>query len=540
MGTDATSGSPDQGRIRNPDHLVILSPVTSGEGADQALSWQALRQEIVSGAVFRRFFAYRSVYLIAPHVYAFPRSALTRVLARLFCRGTCRILTPSGQTDLVWRGVPGECLRLLGGEVLAPLIRLALARKARRLGVRQIRSSSIRPGSPPVYIRADLELTRSWGGMMSHVTGVICGLDRVCGSLTVLATAMPSDLPPSVRTVGLPIPVWGWDVAELAPMIQGLRSASAAYRLLPDRDCGFVYQRNQPFSLAGLELARRVGRPFVVEYNGSEVWIARHWAGGVRYEGLAAAVEQANLSGADLVVTVSDVLRQDVISRGIAPERVLVVPNGVDTDRFSPDIDGAGVRRRLGLEGRLVVGFSGSFGPWHGADVLARAFRAAFEARPDLPLTLLFLGDGERKAAAAAVLSGSPAAAALIEAGVIPFDEMPAHLAACDILVSPQIQNPDGTAFFGSPTKLFEYMAVGRPVIASALTQMADILRDGETALLVPAGDDAALSAAVIRLAEDPGLRRSLADRARKQVLERHTWDQHVRHILRRLSELCP
>jgi len=97
------------------------------------------------------------------------------------------------------------------------------------------------------------------------------------------------------------------------------------------------------------------------------------------------------------------------------------------------------------------------------------------------------------------------------------------------------VDNPDGTRFFGSPTKLFEYMAMGRGIVASRLEQIGDVLEDGATALLVPPGDDAALARAVVRLVDDAALRARLGAAARERALERHTWTANVRGVVERL-----
>src|SRR5439155_12156466 len=108
--------------------------------------------------------------------------------------------------------------------------------------------------------------------------------------------------------------------------------------------------------------------------------------------------------------------------------------------------------------------------------------------------------------------------------GLVPQEEGPRHLAAMDILVAPHVPNADGSRFFGSPTKLFEYMAMGRPIVASRLEQIGEVLEDGRTALLVPPGDEEALARALLRLVDEAGLRASLGAAARSRVVERHTW----------------
>jgi glycosyltransferase involved in cell wall biosynthesis len=124
-------------------------------------------------------------------------------------------------------------------------------------------------------------------------------------------------------------------------------------------------------------------------------------------------------------------------------------------------------------------------------------------------------------------------------AGVVAQQDGPAYLAACDVLVSPHVRNPDGTPFFGSPTKLFEYMAMGRGIVASRLDQIGEVLRHEETALLVEPGDAPALADALARLVADEALCRRLGEAARRDVLASHTWSAHTRRIVEALRERC-
>jgi glycosyltransferase involved in cell wall biosynthesis len=105
-------------------------------------------------------------------------------------------------------------------------------------------------------------------------------------------------------------------------------------------------------------------------------------------------------------------------------------------------------------------------------------------------------------------------------------------LDACDILVSPHVPLADGSDFFGSPTKLFEYMAMGKGIVASRLGQIGDVLVDNETALLVEPGDAADLSKAIIRLSADVELRARLGSAAREAAVGLHTWQRNAANII--------
>jgi len=230
------------------------------------------------------------------------------------------------------------------------------------------------------------------------------------------------------------------------------------------------------------------------------------------------------------VVVVSRAMRDEIAGRGIDVSTVLVNPNGVDAERYSPAIDGSAVRAKHGLGTSVVIGFIGTFGPWHGAEVLAQAFVKMRGGNHGA--RLLMIGDGARLPDVRKILAEGRALDATVFTGLVPQEEGPRYLSACDVLVSPHVPNPDGTPFFGSPTKLFEYMAMGKAIVASKLDQIGEVLEDGKTALLVPPGDVDALSSAIARLAGDRELRECLGAEARRVAVERHTWREHTRRTV--------
>jgi glycosyltransferase involved in cell wall biosynthesis len=274
--------------------------------------------------------------------------------------------------------------------------------------------------------------------------------------------------------------------------------------------------------------------PLVTEYNGSEVWEARHWGRPMKYEALSTRIERLNLRASHLVTVVSRPLADEVQALGVEPERVLVNPNGVEPDVYRPDIDASEVRRRYALDGRVVIGFIGTFGPWHGAEVLAEAFARLLQTDPGVRerVRLLWIGDGERLPQVKQILAAGGALDESSFTGLVPQTEGPRFLAACDIFASPHAPNADGSAFFGSPTKLFEYMSMGRGIVASRLDQIGEVLDHGRTALLVPPSDPQALAAALGALIVDAGLRNRLGDEARREVIRRYSWREHVRRTV--------
>ncbi|HEV2472601.1 MAG TPA: glycosyltransferase family 4 protein, partial [Chthonomonadales bacterium] len=332
-----------------------------------------------------------------------------------------------------------------------------------------------------------------------------------------------------------------WDFTQLPSIAYTSTVASGALQLVDAGAAGFLYQRYSLDNYAGVILSRKLNIPLVLEYNSSEIWTSKHWSQRLKYEALSERIELLNLRSADLVVVVSKALKDQLTARGISDERILVNPNGVDPERYSPEADGCEVRRRLGLEDAVVIGFIGTFGRWHGADVLAEAFGRMLEECPEYRkrLRLMLIGDGVQRSATASTLQNKGVVNQAIFTGLIPQEEGPAYLAAADILVAPHVPNPDGTPFFGSPTKLFEYMAMGKGIVASRLDQIGEVLTHDVNAWLVEPASAGALADGLKVLVDRPETAKRLGAAARAAALQRHTWRTHTAAIVSALRERC-
>lgn len=443
----------------------------------------------------------------------------------------------------------GDLLRFFAGFArdalaLGPWLSALDARLARLEALARNRATPpLREDGRPAYLRTDLVVGLRAGGSVGHVAGVCNTLGRF-GPPPVFFTVDPlPTVAPDIEThVVRPGSRRLWSQRGLPELTSSEPFAAEVLGRMAGRPVSFLYQRHGLNNWSGAQLALEHKLPLVLEYNGSEVWVARNWGSGVPREALALRVERLGLAAADLVVVVSEPLRDELAGRGVDPARILVNPNGVDPDVYRPDADGSAVRERLGLSGATVLGFIGTFGAWHGAEKLAEAFALLLSRRPDLrgSARLLFIGDGLRREAAEDVLRAAGLRELAVFTGTVPQAEGPAHLAACDVLVAPHVPNADGSRFFGSPTKLFEYMAMGRAIAASALDQMDAVLEDGATALKAAPGDAGDLSRALEALCVDPELRRRLGAAARERAVERHSWRSHTERIVRALRGACP
>jgi glycosyltransferase involved in cell wall biosynthesis len=223
------------------------------------------------------------------------------------------------------------------------------------------------------------------------------------------------------------------------------------------------------------------------------------------------------------VLPVSNVLADIIQSAGVAENRIHVMPNGVDINRFFPEIDGAEVRRKLGLGNQIVLGFIGFVRAWHGLDRVVD-FMAKWGRVYDLGLVVVgdgpAIGDVQHLARRLGVLNS------VRFVGSIDRTQIPRYVAAFDIALQPSAMP------YASPLKLIEYMAMGKAIIAPDQPNVRELIDNRRTGLLVKADDATALAEAIVSFATNAELRRSLGCRAADQVFKRGlTWDANAARI---------
>lgn len=326
----------------------------------------------------------------------------------------------------------------------------------------------------------------------------------------------------------------------LRPMMEALRPT-------------YIFERLVLGSYVGARLSQELGIPYIAEYNGSEIAMLRSFANGrYQHETLLTLAEEAAFRQASLVSVISDHVGADVAERGAEPGRIFVNPNGVDLDAYRPasEDETREIRAGLGLApDDMVAGFIGTFGGWHGIDVLSEALPLIAERAPDLKF--LMIGDGPEKPRLRESIARHGLEECVIDLGRVEQTRGAALLRACNILLSPHSRHMGEMKFFGSPTKLFEYMAVGGGIVASDLEQIGQVLKpaltvadlsegrggtDQERAVLCRPGDVGDFVEAVVALAERPELAEALGRNARAAAQRYYSWDQHAASLWNRLA----
>ena len=281
-------------------------------------------------------------------------------------------------------------------------------------------------------------------------------------------------------------------------------------------------------ALPSLWVARRQRLPLVYEMRASwEDAAVDHGTtleGSMRYR-MSRALETFALRQADQITTICEGLRNDITQRGIARDRVTVIPNAVDPGLFSlgreVDLD---LRRSLGLDGAIVLGFIGSFYGYEGLDLLVNATQRLLPRYPHL--RVLLVGGGPQEDTLKAQVATAGLQDRVIFTGRIAHAEVQRYYELIDVLAYPRL--PTRLTELVTPLKPLEAMAQGRMLVASDVGGHQELIRHGETGFLFRAGDAGALARAIEDVLVQRELWPKIRLQARRFVERERTWAASV------------
>ncbi|AHF00131.1 hypothetical protein THITH_10090 [Thioalkalivibrio paradoxus ARh 1] len=319
--------------------------------------------------------------------------------------------------------------------------------------------------------------------------------------------------------------------ADIARFALNQWHARRAWRELRGR-CDWVYERAGVFQALGRPFSR-AGIPWIVESNAPLHLEGRHDRPSIGAQPLVRRWELGVYRDADAIVTVSATLR-DILSGypGVDAGKILVVPNGVDTRRFDPE---RVVPQRF-FPGP-TIGFVGTLFHWQWVETLLSCV-AELRVEGAVRWSVVIAGQGPQYAAcraAAERLALGPDAVRFL--GQVPWSEVPAVIAGTEIGYSGQ-SVLHGGAMYNSPLKIYEYMAMGKPVLASAFEDAQRSITHGETGFLFRGGDRNALKQALREAWHARDRLKSMGRRARQRTVAEHGWEQRVRAIVTGVADL--
>jgi glycosyltransferase involved in cell wall biosynthesis len=284
-----------------------------------------------------------------------------------------------------------------------------------------------------------------------------------------------------------------------------------------------VYERYQLFFPTGVWATRRAGLPMLLEVNAPLLQERAKHSGGIALESLASWSEAYVWNAAAYCLPVTRVLADMVQETGVPQDRLQVIPNGIDFSRFDGGPSREEAKARLGLQGRLVLGFVGFIRDWHGLERVLQYVAS----HPEQNASVLLVGDGPARSELEALAAQLGITDRMQVTGIVQRDEVVRWLPAFDVALQ-----PDVTAY-ASPLKLFEYMYCGLPVIAPDTPNIREILVSGANGLLFDRSRPGEFERAMAELIADGALRERLGAAARQTILDRDlTWQGNARRVV--------
>lgn len=285
-------------------------------------------------------------------------------------------------------------------------------------------------------------------------------------------------------------------------------------------DC--LYERYNLYLPSGVWLRRKMNLPMLLEVN-APLYEERKKYDGIALDRLARWTERLTWRGADYVLPVTQVLGDYVRNAGVNEDKIVVIPNGINPRRFSGMADTQKAKAALGLPNCLVLGFVGFMREWHGLDQVIRLVAEESGER----YHVLLVGDGPARSDLERLARLLDVADRVTITGLVERDRVADYIAAFDIALQPRV------VVYASPLKLFEYLALGRAIVAPALSNIKEILTDGENALLYNPENATDFGNVIRRLCCDGELRARIAQGAARTIEARGlTWDNNAARVV--------
>ncbi|OGA98608.1 MAG: glycosyltransferase WbuB [Burkholderiales bacterium RIFCSPHIGHO2_12_FULL_61_11] len=373
--------------------------------------------------------------------------------------------------------------------------------------------------------------TASRDGQSTHIEEMIGGLRANGHTVRECAPSVEGHNPSGgsagwVGRLKAFLPQLVYELAELAYSLVAYRRLVRNVREFQP-DC--IYERYNLYLLAGVWVKNRFGLPLILEVN-APMAIERRQYGGLAWPRLADRLELYVWKNADVILPVTQVLANHMVSKGVESRRIRVIPNAVNEKHYADLPSCEEAKAALGLTGRVVVGFTGFVREWDRLDRIVKwiALRAA-----DQNVHLFVIGDGPARLEVEQCAARLGVADRLTFTGVVNREQVPALSMAFDIAVQTALLP------YASPLCLFEYLALSKAIIAPDQPNHHEILTHGVDALLYDPQDPNGIEEALDILSRDMDLRERIAAAARAVITRKQlTWRQHAEKVTGSLSNI--
>ncbi|SET37045.1 glycosyltransferase family 4 protein [Thalassotalea agarivorans] len=383
--------------------------------------------------------------------------------------------------------------------------------------------------------------TRGRGAEGVHIKGIVKGFEKLGHDVQVLS--MPGAEPEQTKTVKTTqpsnnkrsivgsltsitkyFPEFLFEVFELAYNLLALLRVRKA---LKDTESELVYERYSLFMFASIWYAKRKGIPILLEINDScLVQRVRK----LTFKSLARKLEKWCFQNASGLIFISTHFKELAIAQYGDIANSVVSPNAADLSQFSlmPE-EAKSVREQLNIDDKIVLGYVGAFVHWHGIDWFIDKVADKVKDFPNL--VLLLIGDGVCFNAIKARIEQAEASEQIILTGRLAHDDVPRYIAAMDFGILPDSND------YGSPMKLFEFMAMEKAMVVPDFGPIKEVVADGETGWLFKANDKDACVEKTLSLMEDKASIVKVGKQARQYIEEQRQWTNNVEDALALLEQ---
>ena len=370
-------------------------------------------------------------------------------------------------------------------------------------------------------------------GARSHILGIVGGFERLGWSVErfIVGDQMPRVLAGQGSQEAISKSTARRFAADVVRFGLGRLNARRARRLLRGR-VDVVYERFGAFQALGAG-CQKDGVPWVLETNGPLFYEAKIERKSLVLSGLARHLENRAYRQCDLLVCISHKLRDTIVDLCEVPgEKIVVIPNGVDTDFFDP----SRYQPKRPFSG-FTVGFVGNLYAWAGLDLLFDAVAELQQA--GIGIHVVVVGDGFMRQRLEDQVRKLGLDQSVLFTGRLPRPDVPPYIAGFDVGYSGQVKLQLGEMYH-SPLKIYEYMSMAKPVVASAFDDARRVITDGSNGFLFEPGDKDSLKEALRRSWEAASELDQMGRRARTHVIAHHSWTMRVQMLLTEVERLLP
>ncbi|MBN1514949.1 glycosyltransferase family 4 protein [Candidatus Sumerlaeota bacterium] len=314
-----------------------------------------------------------------------------------------------------------------------------------------------------------------------------------------------------------------WMGSDLRHWLYNWRVINKARTIFQQYKPDVIYERYSLYSTVGMRLAAEYGLPRILEVNS---FLVQEQRTRLHFPRIAQILENRVLLNAPSVIVVSKPLKDSFIKKGVEPERIVIMPMAVDVATFTPDVEPRDIKGELGIpREHTIVGYVGTLTDWHGIDLLFDV--AKILKSRQCPVHIVVIGGDTLQVQQNRVVASEQGLKDHIHfMGSVSYQLVPNYIKALDFtLIS-------GSHTWASPTKLFEYQAIGKAAIAPRLIPVEEALTHGEEGLLFEPGNVEEIVDCITRLHQNPEEREKMGREARARVVQTRAWECNTSQII--------